>query len=157
LTQIYEGMFLLDNDLVRAGWADAKRVVTDLLGKHGGEVHTARRWAERKLAYPVRRKRRATYLLCHYSIPSARIVDLRRDLDISEQVLRYLFLAVDAVPDTERELAAAEESSAFVVPEPPSDDTPDVELSRGSYDEDEEFETDVETVAVAAGSDGEED
>ena len=51
---LYEGMFLIDNDTVRAGWASAKAVVTDLIAKHGGSVSSARRWDERRLAYPIR-------------------------------------------------------------------------------------------------------
>ena len=48
MSQIYEGMFLLDNDLVREGWDGAKSTVTAALEKHGGKVHTARRWDERR-------------------------------------------------------------------------------------------------------------
>ena len=31
MPQLYEGMFLLDNDLVREGWDPAKAKVTDLI------------------------------------------------------------------------------------------------------------------------------
>ena len=126
MSQIYEGMFLLDNDLVREGWDSAKGAVTATLEKHGGEVLTARRWDERRLAYPISGRRRATYLLVHYTLPAEAIPAMRRDLDLSERVLRYLFLAVDAVPEEERELAAAEGAADFSVPPPPPDDQPDV-------------------------------
>ena len=127
LTQIYEGMFLLDNDLVRGGWDGAKGVVTAALEKHGGKVHTARRWDERRLAYPIRRKQRATYLLTYYEIPGDSIPAMRREFDLSEQVLRYLMLAVEAIPEGESDLAAAEQSPDFVLPEPPADDAVDEE------------------------------
>lgn len=125
MSQIYEGMFLLDNDLVREGWDGAKATVTDALAKHGGKVHTARRWDERRLAYPIRRKQRATYLLAYYEIPGDSIAAMRREFDLSERVLRYLMLAVDEIPSGEAQLAAAESSADFVVPEPPADDVPD--------------------------------
>jgi len=118
---VYEGMFLLDNDLVRAGWPKAKSTVSGLLEKHGGKMLAARRWDERRLAYRIQRKNRATFLLTHYEIPSTSISSFQRDLEINESVLRYLLLKVREVPAQELELSRAEEASDFVVPEPPDD------------------------------------
>ena len=122
MPSIYEGMFLIDNDSVRADWRKAKAVVGDLLAKHGGKVHTARRWDERKLCYRIRRKNRATFLLVHYEIGVDAIKGFVRDLEINETILRYMLLAVDAIPPAEFELSKAEESKDFVVPAPPPDD-----------------------------------
>jgi len=120
-------MFLLDNDLVREGWDQAKATVTDLIAKHGGSTFTARRWAERKLAYPIKHHSRATYMLCHYEIPPEGIPTFVRDLDLSESILRYLLLCTDSVPAEEQRLHEAEGGSDFVVEAPPSDEV-------GSYE-----------------------
>ena len=122
MTAIYEGMFLLDNELVRADWSSAKARVTGLLEKHGAEVRTARRWAERKLAYPIERRLRATYLLVYYTLPVERIPGFQRELDLTDGILRYLVLRVDEVPSSEAELAAAEQAADFVMPAPPADE-----------------------------------
>jgi small subunit ribosomal protein S6 len=122
LAQIYEGMFLLDNEVVRADWRAAKAVALDTLNKNGATVQTARRWDERKLAYPIGGKQRATYLLCYYEIPADNIPTLIRDLDLSEPILRYILTRAAAVPAEERELADAEDAKDFEVPAPPSDD-----------------------------------
>jgi small subunit ribosomal protein S6 len=141
MTRLYEGMFLIDNEAVRAGWAEAKATVGRLISKHGGKVETARRWAERRLAYPIAKRKRATFLLAYVDLQPERMRDLVRDLDINETVLRYLLLGVEAVPDTERELAASEESADFTVPEPPSDDTEDLITPRlGTADDDDDDE-----------------
>jgi small subunit ribosomal protein S6 len=137
-------MFLIDNDLVRAGWSGAKGVVTDLIAKHGGSVLTARRWAERKLAYPVRHRRRGTYLLCYYEMPVQGISGLVRELDISESVLRYLLLAAEEVPEKERELAQLEQASDFIVPEPPPDDMVDSTAFSSTADDEEEEYPDID-------------
>jgi len=131
LAKIYEGMFLLDNEVVRRGWAGAKSAVTDLIAKHGGSVLSVRRWAERRLAYPVRGRRRGTYLLTYYEIPREGIPTLVRDLDLSETVLRYLLLGVEEIPAGERELAAAETAPDFSPPPPPAEDAPDFEEQEG--------------------------
>jgi small subunit ribosomal protein S6 len=136
LTQIYEGMFVLDNQVVREGWNDAKAIVTGTLEKHGGTVHTARRWDERRLAYPIEGRLRGTYLLAYYELPIENIEAMRRDFNLSEKVLRYLELSVDAVPEGERELAAVESGADFSVPEPPPDDTPEPEAESEGDDGD---------------------
>ena len=122
MTRLYEGMFLLDNDVVRAGWQQAKKSLCDLLAKHGGSVETARRWDERRLAYTIKKRNRATFLLAYFQLPNDAMAGLNRDLEIGELVLRNLIVSVEAVPDEERKLAQAEEATDFVVPEPPADD-----------------------------------
>lgn len=134
MNRTYEGMFLLDNDAVRAGWESAKAVVTGLIEKHEGEVLAARRWDERPLAYPVKHRRRATYLLAYYSIGSLANTSLVRDLDINEVVLRHLLMRVERVPAEELELSKAELADDFVVPEPPADDV--VEIPEPPAEED---------------------
>jgi small subunit ribosomal protein S6 len=117
-------MFLLDNHAVREDWNQAKAAVTDTLAKHGAEVVSARRWDERKLAYPIKRRKRATYMLTYYRAPETAGPEIRREFDLDERVLRYLLLSVKAVPAGEAELAALEDSADFVAPLPPGDDEP---------------------------------
>lgn len=136
MAQTYEGMFLLDNQVVREDWKKAKSIVTDLLKKHGAKVICARRWDERRLAYTIRRHRRATYCLAYYEFPPEGIAALIRDLELNESVLRYLVLAQDAVPAGELELAAAEDAADFTVPAPPPDDAPDAPSHVGRRRED---------------------
>jgi len=122
LAQIYEGMFLLDNAVVREDWNTAKSIVTSTLEKHGGTIHTARRWDERRLSYPIKGKNRATFLLAYYEIPAENIPAMRRDFELNVSVLRSLELLVDAIPKGETELHSSETAEDFIVPTPPDDD-----------------------------------
>lgn len=122
LNHLYEGMFLLDNDVVRAGWNDAKTALQGALEKHGAKLRTLRRWDERALAYPIRGKRRGTFLLSYFELPADGMTMLTRDLEIREDLLRYLMLRVDEVPEGEDEAATAELADDFEAPEPPADD-----------------------------------
>ncbi len=126
MPHLYEGMFLIDNDAVRADWAKAKAVVSDTIAKHGGTVKTSRRWDERKLAYPIHGKHRATYLLAYYEMDPPAIQAFLRELEIRETVLRHLQLRVEAVPEGETELSEAELAADFQVPEPPVDEPPPI-------------------------------
>ena len=50
---------------------------------------------------------------------------MRRDFELNDYVLRSLEIAVEAIPETETELAQAEQSADFIVPTPPDDDAVD--------------------------------
>jgi ribosomal protein S6 len=136
--KLYEGMFLVDNDEVRNDWNGAKALVTGTLEKHGGVIQTARRWDERRLAYPIKKKNRATYLLTYFELEPGASETLRRDLDLSEKILRYLILSVSAVPEKELELTEAETAEGFTVPAPPDDDFREPDTSpQADFDFDE--------------------
>ena len=148
MSRIYEIMYLLDNNAVRAGWNEAKATATGLIEKHGGKVLAARRWDERKLAYSIRQRRRGTYLLTHAELNADGVATLRRELDLTESVLRYLILQTEAVPAQELELTQAESAAGFVVPAPPPDDVP---VDEGPAEEVEEEEAVEPEVAAAEG------
>ncbi len=122
MERIYEGMYLLDNAVVREDWNAAKSIVTDTLEKHGATIRSARRWDERRLTYPMKGKNRATFLLTYFNIPAENIPAMRREFDLNESVLRTMELLVDAIPAEETELASKETSEEFKVPTPPDDD-----------------------------------
>ena len=156
---LYEGMFLLDNQVVRADWPKAKALVSDAIAKYGGEVETTRRWDERKLCYPINGKKRATYVLAYYRIGVDGIVGLRRDLELSEDVLRYMMLSVEEVPAGEAEKAGEENVEGFSFPAPPEDDEPEeapapeaAKPDEAKVDEAEVEVTEVEVVEVVEAS-----
>jgi ribosomal protein S6 len=122
----YEGMFLLDNQVVRADYKAAKALVTDMLKKHGAEITCARRWDERRLAYPIQGRLRATYLLTYFKVPGSAIVGIRRDAELDERILRNLLISVEEVPAKELELGLAE-GDDYAPPPPPADDAIDRE------------------------------
>lgn len=98
MTRTYECMVLVNNQEVRKGWQACKQSVVDVFTKHQAEVMSARRWDERRLAYPIGGQLRATYLLLYFkasgTVPSA----IRRDLDFNERVLRHLIVQCEEVP-----------------------------------------------------------
>ncbi|MEZ5980466.1 MAG: 30S ribosomal protein S6 [Planctomycetota bacterium] len=142
MSNLYEGMFLIDNDLVRAGWSDAKAVVTNVLTKHGGAVRSARRWDERALAFPVGGRRRGTYVISYVELPSDAMPSLTRDLEITEGIMRYMIVRTDAMPESEQELATAEQSADFAVPPPPADDAGSYSPLQSSDDSDDDTDSD---------------
>jgi ribosomal protein S6 len=112
-------MCLLDNREVRKGWQPLKESVTGLFTKHGAQILSARRWDERRLAYPIDGQQRATYLLAYLKADTQSIAAIRRDLQFSDIVLRSLVLSCEEVPQS-----AYEPEAEFDVNAIPVDDSP---------------------------------
>lgn len=92
---VYEGMFILDSN--RFG-RDAEAVsgqVPTMIEKLGGEILVSRLWEERRLAFPIKGQRRGTYWLTYFRLDSGKLGDLRRQCQITDDILRVLFLKVD--------------------------------------------------------------
>ena len=98
-TKTYETMVVLDNREVKRGWQTLKDNVTEHFTKHGAEVLSAKRWAEQRLAYPMKGQQRATYLLVYYKSETDQIDAIRRDLEYDEAVLRNLTKATESIPE----------------------------------------------------------
>lgn len=95
----YEGFFLLDNKESKADWNGVQDHVTSLLEKYECSIHTIEKWGERKLAYEISRHRRGTYLLIYFEAKTGALDELRRDLQLSEKVIRHLFLRLEEFPE----------------------------------------------------------
>jgi PTH1 family peptidyl-tRNA hydrolase len=88
----YEGMFLLNNSLVPPEGGKAVDVVSAILQKHKMKMVKADVWDERKLAYPIKRQKRGTYVLTHFEGDGEKVDTISRDLNLNEEVLRYMFI-----------------------------------------------------------------
>jgi small subunit ribosomal protein S6 len=88
-------MFILDSN--RYG-RDAEAVsgqVPAMIEKLGGEMLVSRLWEERRLAFPIKGQRRGTYWLTYFRLDSGKLGDLRRQCQITDDIVRVLFLKVD--------------------------------------------------------------
>jgi ribosomal protein S6 len=91
-------MCVLDNREVRKGWQPLKDAVTALFTKHGAQVLSARRWDERRLAYPINLQLRGTFLLTYFKADTQQVANIRRDMQFSDSVLRSLIVSCTEVP-----------------------------------------------------------
>ena len=66
-----------------------------MIEKVGGEMLVSRLWEERRLAYPIKGQRKGTYWLTYFRLDSVRLGELRRQCQITDDILRVLFLKVD--------------------------------------------------------------
>lgn len=90
---IYEGMFLLDSGRAAKDWEATRALVDGVLERYGAKPVLADRWDERKLAYAIKRQKRGTYYLNYFDATGDAVTNIRRDLTLTEGVLRFLVLA----------------------------------------------------------------
>lgn len=120
---IYQAMFLLDNQEVRKSFNGTRDWVRNLLEKHGITVRVLRMWGERKLAYPIRQHRRATYLLGWLEGPSDAVATVKREMYLMGPVFRVLFLREEAIPEDELQVGIQDVTqSELAIPEESEDD-----------------------------------
>ena len=112
----YEAMFLLDNREVRKGWDHAKGIPLSILERHGAKIVSARRWKERKLAYEIKKQKRATFLLVFFEALPEKIAPLNREIQLTEGILRHLILVHDEFPPLAFEPVEEEDVDVSKVP-----------------------------------------
>ncbi len=90
--RLYEAMILVTTAEASRDWDGLTHHVSDILTRNGAEVVDLRKWGERKLAYEIQHQRKATYILIHFEAPTNVIAEIRRELQLSERILRHLIL-----------------------------------------------------------------
>ena len=103
--KLYEGMFLLTQGAVSAGPEQALELVRGFLTRVDAEIVTLHRWEERKLAYPIASQKRGTFFLTLFKAKPTVIVDIERECNLSEDVLRVMMTRADHMGDVEIEQA----------------------------------------------------
>lgn len=92
---VYEGMYILDANRYSRDQVGVSGQIPEMIQKLGGEILASRLWEERRLAYPVNGHRRGTYWLTYFKLDSSQLVALNRQCQLSESILRTLFVKID--------------------------------------------------------------
>ena len=89
----YEGLLLVEPTIAAREWPRVIEEIDRLAKKNGATVLQVAKWGERKLAFPVRKCARGTYVLAYFGAPEKAVTKLRADIGLSEVILRSLVLA----------------------------------------------------------------
>jgi small subunit ribosomal protein S6 len=136
---VYEGMFILDSNWYSRDPAAASAHVRKMIENAGGEVLASRLWEDRRLAYPIKNRRRGAYWLTYFRLDSVRLNEIYKACNLSDHTLRTLLLKIDArIADTLVEHAKTA-GSAKPAQEPKHDeDAEPVAVGADAEDFDEE-------------------
>jgi small subunit ribosomal protein S6 len=88
-------MYILDANRYSRDQAAVSGQIPEMIQKLGGEILASRLWEERRLAYSIDGHRKGTYWLTYFKLDSGQLTPLNRQCQLSESILRTLFLKVD--------------------------------------------------------------
>ena len=117
----YELMVILDPSIEERTIAPSLDKFLNVIRNANGTVDNVDIWGRRRLAYEIKKHAEGIYAVVNMTADSAAIVELDRQLNISEAVLRTKVLRADeavvnikpvSVPEVSAEEAAAEAPAA---------------------------------------------
>ena len=89
----YEMIYIIDADLEETARKELIEKVSALITNNGGEIEKVdETWGKRKLAYAIDYKTEGWYVLVNFKAPVDLPRELERNLQINENVLRYLVI-----------------------------------------------------------------
>ncbi len=98
-SHLYEGMYILSATLSDDARQKALDKVTSSIEGRGGELHKTFDQGRRKLAYEINGRREGYYYLLYFSVPTAVMTELWREYHLNEDLLRFMTLRTEKVPE----------------------------------------------------------
>ena len=93
---LYESVFVVRQDVSAQHVESLAERYGEMIRENGGEVAKTEYWGLRNLAYRVKKNRKGHYTMFNIDGPPAAVAELERNMRLSEDVLRYLTIRVDA-------------------------------------------------------------
>lgn len=90
----YELALVVNPDIAEDSLDSVVERVSQLITKKGGSIVEVNRWGKRKLAYPIKRFIEGSYVLTRFKLEPNFSAELRANLRLSEEILRYLLVRI---------------------------------------------------------------
>lgn len=109
----YELMYIVHPDLVGEACDAAVDKFKGVLSELGCELLLAENWGQRKLAYPIKKQSRGTYVLFYFKGTAEVVAEIERRMRIDENIVRFMTIVHDEafevpMPAVEEPVAATE-------------------------------------------------
>jgi len=95
----YECVFIARQELSTTQAEQLADQMTEILVNNGGEVKTREYWGLKNLAYRIKKNRKGHYTMFHIDAPSDAVIEMERNMGLSEDVLRHLTIRLDELPE----------------------------------------------------------
>jgi len=92
---VYETLFLLDSNHYSRDPGGIAATLNEMFETLGGNLLASRLWQEQKLAYPIDGHQKGTYWLTYVELDSSKLVELNRNCQLSEPIIRQMTLKVE--------------------------------------------------------------
>lgn len=90
----YELTFILPTELTPAKEKSLLAKLTNFVEKEGGKIVKDKEnmWGKRPLAYPIKKRSEGVYFLWELELPTQKVAQVNRMLEVEEDVLRHLLV-----------------------------------------------------------------
>ena len=95
----YECVYIARQELTAAQTEQLSDDLALIVTRNLGEIKNREYWGLKNLAYKIRKNRKGHYTLFHIESPSDTIVELERNMGLNEDILRYLTIKLDEIPE----------------------------------------------------------
>lgn len=113
--RLYEGMFLFDSNQTVRRWAELEDRVQQIFQKNEASIEYSERWPDQRLAYEINGVRKGTYFLTYFKAEPGSIQQIRRDTELTEDIVRVLILQEEGL---EKEMATRKKAAERRASEP---------------------------------------
>jgi len=96
---LYESVFIARQDIPAQEVETLTERLEGIVAEQGGTVARREYWGLKNLAYRIKKNRKGHFTLLHLDSPAAAVQELERNMRISEDVLRYMTVRLDALPE----------------------------------------------------------
>jgi small subunit ribosomal protein S6 len=104
---LYESVFIARQDITAQQAEALADQFAELVSQNGGEVKKREYWGLRNLAYRIKKNRKGHYVLFSLDAPPPAVAEMERNMRLSEDVLRYQSVRVDALEEGPSPIMAA--------------------------------------------------
>ena len=95
----YECVLIARQDVATSQVESLVADFTKILEDNGGRVAGSEYWGLRTLAYRIKKNRKGHYVMLRIDAPAAAVHELERNMRLSDDVIRYLTVRVEALEE----------------------------------------------------------
>lgn len=96
---LYEHVLLARQDVSAQQVEALVETFKGIIEANGGSVPKIEYWGVKSLGYRIKKNRKAHYTLFNIDAPSAAVQEMERQMSISEDVIRFMTVKVEALED----------------------------------------------------------
>ncbi len=97
---LYEGMYILSATLSEEARKKAIEKIESSIQHHAGEVHKTFEQGRKRLAYEINGRKEGYYYVLYFTAGSSSMPELWREYQLNEDLIRFMTLRVDEVPES---------------------------------------------------------
>lgn len=95
----YETIFIARQDMSPTQVEAMADAYAETLAQYEGSVVKRELWGLRTLTYRMNKNRKGHYVMLHIDTPPAGLAEIERQMRLSEDVLRYMSVRLEAIPE----------------------------------------------------------